>query len=152
MGTFAELMRAVAFFNSNIIFNLPLKDPGTAPKPKLPIPFDYVQWGYTIYPGWLAVDQAAVALSETAPLLLTPGRKCQNGKLAPVNQADWKGFVDALIKISHELYAASKARQYDKLVMLADDLNETCANCHKVYRDKGGTEGSGGAFRCEVAP
>ena len=59
------------------------------------MPFDYVQWGYTIYPGWLAVDQAAVALSESAPLLLSPGRKCQNGKPAPVNQADWKGYVDA---------------------------------------------------------
>ena len=152
VGNLAELMRAVAFYNSNIIFNLPLKNPGTAPKKPLPVPFDYVEWGYTIYPGWLAVDQAAVALSETAPLLMTPGRRCQNGKPVPLNQADWKKYVDDLAKVGHDIYAASKARNYDTLVMLSDNLNQACANCHAVYRDKGGAEGSGGAKRCEVAP
>src|SRR5262249_50243696 len=80
-GNLAELMRAIAFPNANIIFNVQLKDPGTQPK-KQPAsaPFDYVEWGTTVYPGWLAVDQAAVAIMETAPLLLTPGRKCQNGR------------------------------------------------------------------------
>jgi len=30
---------------------------------------------------------------------------------------------------------------------LSENLNDACANCHKVYRDKGGTEGSG-TTRC----
>jgi hypothetical protein len=34
---------------------------------------------------------------------------------------------------------------------LSDELNEACANCHKVYRDNGGPEGSG-ANRCQAAP
>src|SRR5947207_15991689 len=86
-GNLAELMRAIAFPNANIIFNTQLKDPGNQPKKALgQSPFDYVDWGATIYPGWLAVDQAAVAITETAPLLLTPGRRCQNGKPVPIDR------------------------------------------------------------------
>ncbi len=60
-GNLAELMRAIAFPNANIIFNVQLKDPGAQTK-KQPAaaPFDYVEWGSTVYPGWLAIDQAAV--------------------------------------------------------------------------------------------
>jgi mono/diheme cytochrome c family protein len=151
VGNLAEVMRAIAFYNSNIIFNTPVRDPATAPKPPLPIPFDYVQWGYTIYPGWLAVDQAAVALTETAHLLMTPGRQCQNGRVVPIDRPDWRPFVDDLARVGKELYAASKARDYDKVVALSDNLNETCANCHKIYRDAGGLEGSG-ARRCQGTP
>ena len=148
-GTLAELMRAIAFPNSNIIFNLQIKDPGAQPK-KQPAssPFDYVEWGTTIYPGWLAVDQAAVAITETAPLLLTPGRRCQNGKPVPVDRADWKQYVAALVDIGKAAHRASQARNYEAFIDISDKLNDACANCHKVYRDKGGTEGSG-ATRCQ---
>jgi mono/diheme cytochrome c family protein len=151
VGNLAELMRAVAFYNSNIIFNLPLQNPTNAPKRLPPVPFDYVKWGETVYTGWLTVDQAAVALAETAPLLLTPGRRCQNGRPVPIERADWKKYVEDLVKVSSELYAASKARKYEELLPLGDKLNEACANCHSVYRDRGGLEGSG-ANRCDAAP
>jgi mono/diheme cytochrome c family protein len=73
-GNLAALMRAIAFPNANIIFNTQLKDPGAQAKKELAkSPFDYVEWGTTVYPGWLSIDQAAVAIAETAPLLLTPG-------------------------------------------------------------------------------
>jgi mono/diheme cytochrome c family protein len=148
-GNLAELMRAIAFPNSNIIFNLQLKDPGKQPKKDVASsPFDYVDWGATIYPGWLAVDQAAVAIVETAPLLLTPGRKCQNGRLAPVDREDWKKYVADLIDVGKVARQTAKDRNYDAFMDVADKLNTACANCHKVYRDKGGTEGSGGN-RCE---
>jgi hypothetical protein len=151
-GNLAELMRAIAFPNANIIFNVQLKDPGTQPK-KQPAsaPFDYVEWGTTIYPGWLAIDQAAVAITETAPLLLTPGRRCQNGKPVPVERADWKQYVAALAETGKLAHTASKARNYEAFVGISEKLNDACANCHKVYRDKGGTEGSG-ATRCETPP
>jgi len=151
-GNLAELMRAIAFPNANIIFNLQLKDPGKQPK-KAPAaaPFDYVEWGSTIYPGWLAVDQAAVALTETAPLLLTPGRRCQNGRPVPVDRADWKQYVKDLVETGKLVHVASKARDFAAFNDISDKLNDACANCHKVYRDKGGTEGSG-ATRCQPAP
>jgi hypothetical protein len=148
-GNLAELMRAIAFPNSNILFNLQLKDPGTQPK-KEPAasPFDYVEWGSTIYPGWLAIDQAAVAITETAPLLLTPGRRCQNGRPVPVDRADFRQFVAALVEVGKEAHRASRARDFKAFIDISDKLNDACANCHKVYRDKGGTEGSGGT-RCQ---
>jgi mono/diheme cytochrome c family protein len=148
-GNLAELMRAIAFPNANILFNLQIKDPGAQPK-KQPgsTSFDYVEWGSTVYPGWLAVDQAAVALTETAPLLLTPGRRCQNGKPVPVDRADWKRYVTELVDVGRLARKASQARNFEAFIDISEKLNDACANCHKVYRDKGGTEGSG-ATRCQ---
>jgi S-disulfanyl-L-cysteine oxidoreductase SoxD len=151
-GNLAELMRAIAFPNANIIFNVQLKDPGAqAKKQPAAAPFDYVEWGSTIYPGWLAIDHAAVALTETAPLLLTPGRRCQNGRAVPVDRADWKQYVAGLVEVGKLARKASQARNYEAFVDISEKLNDACANCHKVYRDKGGTEGSG-ATRCQPAP
>ena len=148
-GSLAELMRAIAFPNSNIIFNLQLKDPGNEPKKKpAALPFDYVEWGSTVYPGWLAVDQAAVALTETAALFLTPGRRCQNGRPVPVERADWKQFVAALSEAGKLAHRASQARNFEAFTGISEKLNDACANCHKVYRDKGGSEGSG-TTRCQ---
>lgn len=148
-GNLAELMRAIAFPASNVIFNVQIKDPGTQPKKaQASIPFDYAEWGNTVYPGWLAVDQAAVALTETAPLLLTPGRRCQNGRPVPVDRADWRQYVAALVEVGKLAHQASQARNYGAFVDISDKLNDACANCHQVYRDKGGTEGSG-ATRCQ---
>ena len=147
-GNLAELMRAIAFPNSNILFNLQEKDPGKEPKKQPGTTLDYVEWGSTVYPGWLAVDQASVAIMETAPLFLTPGRRCQNGKPVPVDRADWKQYVAALQEVGKLAYRESKARNYAAFTDIAEKLNDACANCHKVYRDKGGPEGSG-AIRCQ---
>jgi mono/diheme cytochrome c family protein len=148
-GNLAELMRAIAFPNSNIIFNLQLKDPGNQPKkPTAATPFDYVEWGSTVYGGWLAVDQAAVAITESAALFLTPGRKCQNGRAVPVDRADWKQYVAALVEAGKLAHQASQARKFEAFGEISEKLNDACASCHKVYRDKGGTEGSGGT-RCQ---
>ena len=148
-GNLAELMRAIAFPNSNIIFNVQLRDPGAqVKKPPAAAPFDYVEWGSTVYPGWLAIDQAAVAITETAPLLLTPGRRCQTGRAVPVDRADWKQYVRELADVGKLARRASQARNFDAFVEISEKLNDACANCHKVYRDKGGAEGSGGT-RCQ---
>jgi mono/diheme cytochrome c family protein len=148
-GTLAELMRAIAFPASNTIFNVQIKDPGAqTKKPQASTPFDYAEWGTTVYTGWLAVDQAAVAITETAPLLLIPGRRCQNGRPVPVDRADWKQYVAALVEAGKLAHKASQARDFEAFVDVSDKLNDACANCHKVYRDKGGTEGSGAA-RCQ---
>ena len=147
-GNVAELMRAIAFPNANIIFNLQLTNPTDEPRRDVGRPFDYRQWGSTIYPGWLAVDQASIALAETAPLLLTPGRKCQNGRLAPVDRADWKQAVVDLVAISKVAHEASRARDFEAFVDISEKMNEACDSCHRVYRDTGGVEGSIRGDRC----
>src|SRR5947208_14700394 len=140
-GNLAELMRAIAFPNSHIVCNVQLKDPGAQPKRKpASSPFDYVEWGSGEYSGWLAVDQAAVAITETAALLSTPGRRCQNGRPVPVDRADWKQYVADLAEVGKLAHRASQARNFEAFVDVSDKLNTACANCHKVYRDKGGTE------------
>jgi mono/diheme cytochrome c family protein len=150
-GNLAELMRAIAFPNANIIFNVQLKDPAAQPKKSLAPPFDYVEWGATVYPGWLAVDQAAIAITETAPLFLTPGRRCQNGKPVPVDRADWKEYVSDLVEVGKLARRASQSRNFEAFIGISEKLDDACANCHRVYRDKGGSEGSGAA-RCELSP
>jgi len=147
VGNLAEVMRAIAFPNANIIFNLQVKDPTNEKPGPAPVPFDYVKWGATIYPGWLAVDQAALAIAESAPLLLTPGRRCQNGRPAPVDRADYRQYVADMVKVAQDAYNVSKSRNFEAFVEISDKLNTACANCHMAYRDKGGPEGSGAA-RC----
>jgi quinoprotein glucose dehydrogenase len=146
-GNLAQIMRGVTFPNANIIFNVQVKDPGVE-KPVRPVPFDYVLWGATVYYGWQAVDQAALALIETTPLFLLPNRRCENGRPAPVDRADWKQFTQDLVNVSRDIYKASQTRKQDAVVDLAEKLNEACANCHKVYRDVGQEGQSGGAARC----
>jgi hypothetical protein len=141
-------MRGVTFPNSNIVFNVQVKDPGTQ-KPSMPVPFDYVAWGSTVYYGWQAVDQAALALVETTPLFLLPGRRCENGRPVPVDRADWKQYTTALVEAGRATYRASQSRNVEAVVKAASDLNDTCANCHKVYRDAGQEGNTAGATRCQ---
>lgn len=147
-GNLAQLMRGVTFPNANILFNVQVKDPAKD-KPVMPVPFDYTLWGATVYYGWQAVDQAALALVETTPLFLLPGRRCENGRPVPVDRADWKKYTDALVEAGKAAYTAAQSRNVDAVNKVAERLNETCANCHKVYRD-GAKEGSvAGASRCQ---
>lgn len=144
----AQMMRAVTFPNANILFNVQVKDPAKD-KPAMPIPFDYVIWGSTVYYGWQSVDQAALTLVETTPLFLLPGRRCENGRPVPVDRADWKQYTAALVEVGKAAFAAAQSRNADAVNKVAERLNETCANCHKVYRD-GAKEGSvAGATRCQ---
>src|SRR5690348_17881326 len=66
------------------------KDPAAqAKKPSASAPFDYVEWGSTVYSGWLAVDQAAIAITETAPLFLTPGRRSEERRVGKECRSRW---------------------------------------------------------------
>jgi mono/diheme cytochrome c family protein len=151
----AQFMRAVTFPNANILFNTQLYDPGKE-KPKMPIPYDYVLWGKTVYYGWEAVDEAILALRDTSPMLLLPGRKCQNGRPVPIQNADYQKAVKDLIAFTDELWKAAQTRNQEAVSDLSEKLNDTCANCHKVYRDVsasgGASTGSLTADRCNPNP
>ena len=151
----AQFMRAVTFPNANIIFNTQLYDPGKE-KPKMPIPYDYVLWGKTVYYGWEAVDEAILALRDTSPMLMLPGRKCQNGRPVPIQNADYQQAVKDLVAFTDELWKAAQTRNQETVSDLSEKLNNTCANCHKVYRDVsvsgGASTGSLTADRCNAMP
>ncbi len=147
-GNLAQIMRGITFPSANILFNVQVKDPGTN-KPAQPVPFDYSLWGSTVYYGWQAVDQAALALIESTPLFLLPGRRCENGRAVPVDRADYQRFTQDLINVSRDFYKLAQSRKQDAIIDNIEKLNDACANCHKVYRDVGTAEGGGlGGDRC----
>ena len=111
----------------------------------MPIPFDFIGWGDTVYQGWVTVDQAAVALVDTMPILLAPGRLCQNGKPAPSDQPDWKKYVAGVVEVGKLAYETSRARDFEGMKKIPDKLDAACAACHIVYRDV-----PPGKSRCEV--
>ena len=138
-GNMAQLMRGVLFPAANMIFNVQRYDPATPPKPNQQAKdagFSWVDWGAGVYTGWEIVDYAAVALGETAPLMLQPGRRCENGKLVPVTDPDWIKFSNELYETSKAVYAAAQTRNQEKVSDITEQLADMCLHCHQVYRDK----------------
>ena len=141
LGTVAQLMRGIFFTNSNLIFTVQTRDPGApAPPPAPTAPaatggFSFTDWGAGIYTGWQLVDNAAVALVDVSPLLLSPDLKCENGRAAPVTDPDWIKFTDDMIAVSKKIYAASRMRNQDAVAEATGDLSDSCAACHQAYRD-----------------
>ncbi len=153
IANLAQLMRAIAFPASNSVFNVQIKDPGAdIPPPTGSRSFDFVEWGSTVYPGWEAIDLAALALAESAPLFLVPGRRCENGRPVPVERADWQEFTEALMEAGQAAYRASQSRSLDAVIEVTDQLNDTCDNCHEVYRDVGAEGRGAGTDRCRQGP
>jgi mono/diheme cytochrome c family protein len=138
-GNLAQLMRGVLFPAANMIFNVQRYDPATPPKPtnlSRDAGFSWVDWGAVVYKGWELVDYAAVALGETAPLMLTQGRRCENGKPVPINDPDWIKFTVELQQVSKEVYAAAQTRNQEKVSDITEKLADMCLHCHQAYRDK----------------
>ena len=147
-GNLAQVMRGILFPSSNIIFTAQTNDPGTpktapddaAGAGDTAAGFNWSVWGAGIYSGWELVDYAAVALAESAPLLLTPGRRCENGKPVPVNDADWLKFTAELAEAGKAAYKASQSRDQEAVSEISNQVSDACFNCHQAYRDKRGRE------------
>jgi hypothetical protein len=142
----AQFMRGVTFYNANVLLNVQVHDPG-AKKGGPPQPFDYVLWGQWNYYGWQAVDQAALALVDTTPLMLVPGRRCENGQPAPVERADYKQYVNELIALGREYYKVAQTRNAQAVADMSEKLDTACANCHRIYRDAA-SEGAVRSDKC----
>jgi len=164
IGNMAQLMRGIYFPNSNLIFTVQTHDPAAKPPPppttggSKPGGFSWVDWGAGIYGGWELVDNAAIALADAAPLMLVPGIRCENGRDAPVSDPEWIKYTEEMIEVSRRTLKASQARNRDLVSELTGDLSDSCANCHRAYRDlrpaRGGgaldpTDPSNKANRCQ---
>jgi|SRR5688572_10531000 len=142
LGNMAQLMRGIFFPNSNLIFTVQTHDPA-APAPKRPANdpsagFSWVDWGAGIYGGWELVDNAAIALADASPLMLTPGIRCENGRPAPVTDAAWIKYTDEMITVARQMYKLSQSRNQEAVSDATGDLADACANCHRAYRDVAG--------------
>jgi cytochrome c553 len=156
-GNLNQLMRGIMFPNSNIIFTVQTHDPAEKKKADDAANtnggFNWSMWGSDLYPGWEIVDYAAIALAESAPLMLTPGRRCENGKPVPVNDPDWIRFTKEMAEVGRAAYRASQTRSQEKVSDISGDVADACMHCHQVFRDKirrGRTTGdpSGKELRC----
>jgi mono/diheme cytochrome c family protein len=145
LGNMAQLMRGIFFPNSNLIFTVQTRDPGAKAEPAATGQsgqtgaqtggFSFVDWGAGIYGGWELVDNAAIALADASPLMLTPGIRCENGRLAPVNDPDWIKFTEQMIAVARKTYQASQTRNQEAVAEATGDLSDACAACHQAYRE-----------------
>jgi len=131
-GDLRQIMRGILFINSNVVFAAqdkldvkPAKDPSTATDPLA-----------STYGGWTAVENSSIALAEAANLLTIPGRKCSNGRAVPVENEDWKKFVQGLRDAGMTAYKAAQSKSSEKIVDAAGAMTEACSNCHEKYREK----------------
>src|SRR5687767_10279246 len=84
----AQVMQGIPFPASNLIFDTQSNDPGAKPAESGGSGATSAYSG--VYGGWKAVENAAIALSETANLIMIPGRLCQNGRPVPLDRADFQ--------------------------------------------------------------
>ncbi len=131
-----RLMRGVLYPASNVVFSaqndnpadvkrVPGQDPSMATDPLA-----------STFGGWQAVENAALALTESTNLLLIPGRNCANGLPVPINNPDWSKFVQELRDAAMKAYQAAQSKNQDKMVDAAETLSASCAGCHKKWREK----------------
>jgi hypothetical protein len=133
-ATLAQLMRGTLFPESNVIFAAQGEDP--AKIPPAADPSTAVNPLASTYGKWQAVENAALAMSEVANLLMVPGRKCSNGIDVPIKNADWAKWVQGLKDVGASTYKAAQSKDQDKVLDAAGDLAQACANCHDKYREK----------------
>lgn len=130
-----QLMRGIVFPASNVVFAAqddlskfpPAPDPSVSPNPLT-----------TTYGGWQAVENAALALAESANLILLPGRMCSSGRLAPVGRGDWVKDVQGLREAGMAAYKAAQSKSQDAMVDASGKVADACSACHDVYREKKG--------------
>jgi hypothetical protein len=137
-GTLARLMQAIPFPASNIIFDAQSTDPGAPVKPGDTAGNATAQYGgIAEYAGWNAVENAAIALQETANLIMIPGRTCGNGQPVPIEQDDFKKWAADLAAVGAEVQKFAQAKTYneDAILELTGRVSDACANCHNKYRE-----------------
>ena len=132
VGNLALVMRAILFPNSNILFDTQSRDPDAPAETRddgtVSATFS------SIYTGWGLVEAASVALAESAQLILTPGRMCENGRPVPVGNADFQQFARELVETGTRAYEIAQRKDLEAMVEITNEVAGACENCHFVYR------------------
>jgi len=135
-GTVNQVMRGILFPSSNVLFDVQTQDPGAGSKggtARGDATTTSTRYG-NVYSPWQVVDAAAISIAEIGPVLMQP-RRCENGKPAPVDRADWKQYVQGVVEAGRAAYRASQMRSQDAVSEATNTISDACANCHRVYRD-----------------
>jgi hypothetical protein len=130
--TVNQLMHAILFPLGNAVFFAQAEDPEAVPRDPMPSSSPNPLTG--LYGGWQAIENSALALAESADLLLVEGRMCSNGEVVNVADADWVRFVEDYREKSVAAYEAALTKNQDAMVDASGNLSESCLACHRVYR------------------
>ena len=76
---------------------------------------------------WIAVRNAAVALTESGNLLMMAPRAKDGG--------EWMKRSQELINTGEAAIRAIDAKNADRLFTVGGDIYEACSNCHRQYMD-----------------
>src|SRR5690349_10343001 len=129
-----QLMRGVLYPAANVVFSaqadnpaeikfVPGHDPNMSTDPLT-----------SSFGGWMAVENASLALAESANLLTIADRKCSNGVAVPTKDPAWMAFVQEVRDASMKAYAAAKAKDQDKIIETSETLSTSCSGCHRKFR------------------
>ena len=135
-GNLAQMMQAIPFPSSNIIFDTQTNDPGKAKEPGGAGGAAGATSSFSgVYGGWTAVENAAIALQETSNLVMIPGRKCRNGRAVPIDQETFKKGAKALADAGAAALKAAQSKNLDAMVDVSGTVSDACTVCHEKYRD-----------------
>jgi hypothetical protein len=76
---------------------------------------------------WIAVRNAAVALTESGNLLMMVPRAKDGG--------EWMKRSQELIDTGEAAMRAADAKNADRLFTVGGDIYDACSNCHRQYMD-----------------
>ena len=129
-----QLMRGVLYPAANVVFFPQFENPETVKQALDPgMATDPLT---STFGGWQAVENASLALAESANLLLVPGRVCSNGVPAPVADPEWAKFVEEVRDAGMKAYAMAQAKEREKLSDFSETISNSCAHCHRKWRDR----------------
>jgi hypothetical protein len=131
-----QLMRGVLYPAANVVFSAQADDPGEVKSIPGHDPSMSTDPLTSTFGGWVAVENAALALAGSANLLTIPERRCSNGAPVPTKDPAWAMFVQEVRDASMKAYKAAQAKDQDKMIELSETLSTACAGCHRKWRDR----------------
>jgi hypothetical protein len=134
-----RLMRGVLYPAANVVFSAQADDP--AEKTEFIPGHDPAMSTDPLtstFGGWVAIENAALALAESANLLLIPGRVCSNGTPAPIEDPSWVALVLGMRRVSLEAYEAAQEMDMEKMIEISLPVSDSCDNCHRRWRNRRG--------------
>jgi hypothetical protein len=132
-----QLMRGVLYPAANVVFSAQADNPAEVLKlARDRDPSMSTDPLTNTFGGWVAVENAALALAESANLLSIPERRCSNGVPVPTKDPAWAVFVQQVRDASMKSYSAAKAKSQDQIIELSETLSASCSGCHRKWRDR----------------
>ena len=130
-----QLMRGALYPAANVVFTSQVDDPEELKKTGRGDPSMSTDPLNAAFGGWVAVENAALTLAESANLLTIPGRSCSNGAPVPAKDAAWAAFVQQLRTGSMKAYQAAKTKDQDMMIEASNAVNVSCEGCHRRWRN-----------------